>query len=412
MKSSGSGLLGLSANLSLWSPLISPETQAMQTPKSIIGSYGIWASQLASDPASLSFRNERFTNLESWKLQARQQTDHCIAAPELDPSLTVREIASYTFDGIQVEELEWSLPYGNPTRALLLHPSGAGPWPGILALHDHGGNKYLGWRKIARSNKAVPDFIKEHQDHYYGGVAWANELAKMGYAVLVHDAFTFGSRRVLPENVEGIEWGMPEIPPFNPDKEDLNYISGYNNWAAAHEHVLSKSLFCAGTTWPGVFLKEDQIALDILSNRSEVDANNLGCCGLSGGGLRTVYLGGLDDRIKCAIAVGFMSTWNDFLLYKSYTHTWMLYAPLLPNYLDFPEILGLRTPLPTMVLNNREDQLFTLEEMETSDKILKEVFVKAGASEKYQCNFYNGPHKFDQEMQQDAFQWFNRWLKN
>jgi len=35
-----------------------------------------------------------------------------------------------------------------------------------------------------------------HQDQYYGGMAWANELARRGYVVLVHDTFTFGSRRM------------------------------------------------------------------------------------------------------------------------------------------------------------------------------------------------------------------------
>jgi hypothetical protein len=106
-----------------------------------------------------------------------------------------------------------------------------------------------------------------------------------------------------------------------------------------------------------------------------------------------------------------MTTWRDCLLNKSYTHTWMLYVPLLPNELDFPEILGLRVPLPTMVLNNRQDRLFTLSEMERADEILAQVYAKAGAPERYRCGFYDGPHKFDLEMQADAFAWFDRWLK-
>ena len=162
---------------------------------------------------------------------------------------------------------------------------------------------------------------------------------------------------------------------------------------------MSKSLFCGGTTWPGVTFAEDQKALDILCARAEVDASRVGCCGLSGGGLRTDYLAGLDHRIACAVSVGFMSTWKDFLLNKSYTHTWMVYAPLLPRYLDFPEILGIRVPLPTMVLFDREDQLYTLPEMQQADEILQEVFAKANASDRYSGKFYPGEHKFDAEMQ-------------
>lgn len=105
-----------------------------------------------------------------------------------------------------------------------------------------------------------------------------------------------------------------------------------------------------------------------------------------------------------------MSTWRDYLLHKSFTHTWMVYVPLLPRAMDYPEILGLRVPLPTMVLNDIDDQLFTMPEMERADRMLATVYQKAGAPERYQCSFYPGPHKFDLEMQKEAFGWLDKWL--
>src|SRR5215469_2102303 len=104
--------------------------------------------------------------------------------------------------------------------------------------------------------------------------------------------------------------------------------------------------------------------------------------------MRTVFLGGLDDRIRCAIAVGFMTTWRDFLLDKCFTHTWMTYVPNLPKDLDFPEILSLRAPAATMVLNCNEDPLYTVPEMKRADAILGGTFQHAGAADKYRCNFY------------------------
>jgi dienelactone hydrolase len=189
-------------------------------------------------------------------------------------------------------------------------------------------------------------------------------------------------------------------------------IEAYNRWAGQHEHIMAKSLFSAGTTWPGVFFAEDKKALDILCARPDVDASRIGCGGLSGGGMRTVFMGGLDDRIKCAVCVGFMTTWQDFALNKSYTHTWMTYVPVLPNELDFPEILGLRAPLPTLVLNDSDDSLYTLPEMNRAEKILGQVYKKAGASDHFRCSYYPGPHKFDASMQTEAFGWFDRWLKS
>ena len=40
-----------------------------------------------------------------------------------------------------------------------------------------------------------------HQQDYYSGFAWANEIAKRGYVVLVSDAFHFASRRVMMVDV-------------------------------------------------------------------------------------------------------------------------------------------------------------------------------------------------------------------
>ena len=88
----------------------------------------------------------------------------------------------------------------------------------------------------------------------------------------------------------------------------------------------------------------------------------------------------------------------------------MTYAPLLPRYLDFPEILGLRAPLPTMVQNCVDDALYTVPEMERADQILASVFARAGEPDHYRGQLYPGKHKFDAEMQRDAFAWFERWL--
>jgi hypothetical protein len=88
----------------------------------------------------------------------------------------------------------------------------------------------------------------------------------------------------------------------------------------------------------------------------------------------------------------------------------MIYVPQLPHDFDYPEILGLRVPLPTLVLNDIDDQLFTLPEMERADRILAAVYAKADASARYRCSFYPGPHKFDRAMQTEAFAWFDQWL--
>lgn len=376
---------------------------------SIIGQYGPWAMQRqANTLPSLSFRNARFSNLKSWKKLAKTQTLSRMGYQAIPGTPEVKVIEQFNYDGLHIEKLSWQLPYGRPTEAILLKPANAsGKLPGILALHDHGGNKYFGTHKITKTADTQHPMMLEHQQEYYGGKAWANEIAKQGYVVLVPDSFTFASRRVMLQDVpSALRRNLNDDVP-----EKQENIDAYNQWASNHEHIMAKSLFSAGTSWPAVFFAEDQKALDVLCARPEVEASKVGCAGLSGGGLRTVYLAGLDERIQCAIPVGFMTTWADFCLHKSYTHTWMTYVPMLPNELDFPEILGLRTPLPTLVLNDSEDTLYTLPEMQRADEMLHAVYSKAKAAERYHCSFYPGPHKFDVAMQQEAFAWFERWLR-
>ena len=72
---------------------------------------------------------------------------------------------------------------------------------------------------------------------------------------------------------------------------------------------------------------------------------------------------------------------------------------------------GLLSPLATLVLNDSDDELYTLSEMKRAEGILGEVFKKANAADRFKCSYYPGPHKFDKKMQAEAFGWFDRWLK-
>ncbi|HMC12214.1 MAG TPA: prolyl oligopeptidase family serine peptidase, partial [Pirellulaceae bacterium] len=296
----------------------------------MVGSYGPWLSDkvLGDGPARLSFRTGKWKSLDEWRSDARARVWECMAPVDLSGQPEVRVDSTHEFDGLVIECLSWQLPGGPRTEAVFLKPAGANQrLPAILGLHDHGGNKFLGWRKIARTDDKPSAIVATHQERYYGGVAWANEIAKRGYAVLVHDTFPFASRRVRVSEVsERVRQGG-----VDPELDDEEGIKKYNAFASAHEHIMEKSLISAGTTWPGVYVVEDQRALDVLCARPDVDPKRVGCAGLSGGGMRTVFLGGLDDRIRCAVAVGFMTTWREFLLDKCFTHTWMTYVPLLPR---------------------------------------------------------------------------------
>jgi len=377
----------------------------------MVGPYGPWlADQVLGDgPARYSLRTNQGLTVGQWRSLARRRLLECMAPVDLGGKPEVRVDKTTPYDGLDIQFLSWQLKGGPRTEAVFLKPAGAtGPLPGILALHDHGGLKYLGWRKIVRTDDATWPIVLKHQDADYGGTAWANEIAKRGNAVLVHDTFPFGSRRVKVADVSD----RIQRKGVDPEPTDEAGIAAYNQWAGQHETEMEKSLISAGTTWPGVYVVEDQRALDVLCSLPGVDSCRLGCAGLSGGGMRTVFLAGLDDRIRCSVAVGFMTTWRDFLLDKCFTHTWMAYVPLLLRDLDFPEILALRAPAATMVMACTEDPLYTLAEVKRADAMMAEIFKIAGVPDRYKFNYYPGGHKFDRPMQADAFAWFDKHLKD
>ena len=49
--------------------------------------------------------------------------------------------------------------------------------------------------------------------------------------------------------------------------------------------------------------------------------------------------------------------------------------------------------------------------MQRADAMVAETFRRANAADKYRSIYYDGGHKFDLEMQKDAFDWLDRFLK-
>ncbi|WP_228713794.1 hypothetical protein [Arundinibacter roseus] len=135
-----------------------------ESPKSIAGLYGPWAAGLRADPPMLSLRAMPRKKLTSWKKQAVAKVKELVASPPMGNTPAVTVLKKYIYDGLEIEELSWQLPYGRPTQALLLKPQGVQEaLPGILALHDHSGEKYYGYQKITRTTDAQDLHMREHQ---------------------------------------------------------------------------------------------------------------------------------------------------------------------------------------------------------------------------------------------------------
>ena len=379
--------------------------------------YDLVSSELNRHEPGLSYLAQDWPEREVWRTRAKAKVYELLAFDPPDVPLRAATNAQREMDGLVIEEISYDQPYGPRTEGLFMYLADHhGPLPAIVALHDHGGFKALGKEKIVDLPDEL-DYIREHKEQSYGGRGWATDAARRGYAVLAVDVFLFGSRKVEVEDLspEVLEWyeqsvGVDRALLLEGDRVSRGWVEAYNHLAGHHEHLMAKTLLTAGTTWPGVFTFDDRRSVDYLLTRPEVDPNRIGCGGLSGGGLRTIFLAGLDDRIRCAVCVGFMSTFAELLRDCCRRHTWMLYVPRLARYLDLPDLMALRAPLPLMVQYNEGDELYTLKGQRDAHVRIDAIYRKMDAANRYSGRFYPGPHKFDVEMQGDAFAWFDRWL--
>jgi dienelactone hydrolase len=307
-------------------------------------------------------------------------------------------------DGIHGEEVSWSVGYGPRTKAYLLRPADAsGPLPGVLALHDHGGFKYMGREKIADGPDGMPEEVRGLRERLYSGRAFANDLARRGFVVLVPDVFLWGSRGFSLETMTAA-LGQG-------DRTAREEVTRYNELAGRHEPVVEKYLRVLGTTLSGVISFEDRIAARYLTSRPEVRAGGIGCVGLSGGGLRAGLLHATADPIRASVVVGMMSTYSGLLDHNVVSHTWMLYPGDWSRHGDYPDLVACRAPLPLLVQYDRDDSLFTMEGMQGAHERLQRCYATAGAPKAYTGQFYPGPHKFDTEMQEAAFAWLKQELR-
>ena len=341
-----------------------------------------------------------------------------LSLPGFDDTALPKDIRierTWKKDGVEGIEYSWDVGYGPRTFAWLLRPEGAqGPLPGILALHDHGGFKTLGKEKIADGPDKMMADLNNFRRQYYGGRAFATELARKGFTVLVPDVFMWSSRKHSPDNfapqakrmAAALELSGSLGTGWTPEIRQYEYAAGQT------ERYLDQYLRLAGTNMAAVVSHEDRLSANFLVSLEQyTQKGGIGCVGLSGGGARSSLLQGTCTHIRAAVVVGMMSTYREILTRYIETHTNILFPEGLADFGDWPDVAGARSPSPLMVLYDREDQIFPLEGMQAADRRLTEIYTKSGAKDNYHGEFFPGQHKFDVEMQEIAFQWLKTKLQ-
>ncbi|HLV00100.1 MAG TPA: alpha/beta hydrolase family protein, partial [Acidobacteriota bacterium] len=336
----------------------------------------------------LSYLTGNYSSPDAYRRIVREKTFELFHydPPAVNPEPEIVQRWEYD-DYIQERVLFNTVPWFRIPAYVLIPRGYSGPRPGIVDLHSHGGLFVFGKEKVMPMPEGDHPSISEYRRRNYDGRSTSLELCRRGYVVVSIDCFYFGERRSLFDDDEAnYGWDRSRY-----SQDDVQYL---NRRSARGEGILACSLYWAGTTWQGIAHIDDIRTVDYLVSRPEVDPERIGCLGISMGGDRTDYLAGLDDRIRCAVSIGWMSTLRPMIRNHVLTHSFMHFLPGLTHYIDLPDLLGCMVPKPLMVQYCSQDALYPLEGMEESAEKLAAIYSKANAADNFRAEFYDRPHIF------------------
>jgi len=355
----------------------------------------------------MDYAHKRGMSLKEWRARGRAELERALSYSPKPVPLDIQVHNVEKRDGYELRVISFAGSAHYRIPAYLLVPTGRpGPFPAAVALHDHGGWFFHGKEKLV-TTKGEHVALKDFRAQYYGGRAFAEELARRGFVVIVPDAFYWGERRLQYQNPPpDLRKRLDSLDPAS-----VEYVRTMNTYLRERNNELNTWLSFSGTSWMGIVAHDDRRSVDLLASLPEVDPNRIGCVGLSGGGYRSTYLTGLDSRIRASVIVGWMTSLPTTLDISYSVHSGLFDAFGVHANLDHPDIASLAAPdCAIFVQNCARDRLFTRAGMDSAVQKIRTVFADQKQDHRFNAKFYDVPHQFNAQMQDDAFAWLEKWL--
>jgi dienelactone hydrolase len=257
--------------------------------------------------------------------------------------------------------------------ALLLVPAArAGRVPAILWLHS-----------------STPDKTQVIIPGTNGGTESLGEaFVRAGYAVLAPDAYWHGDR-VATGPSGAAETGRTE-------QEDLHKLD----------------LWLGRTLW-GMFVRDDQVALDYLCSRPEVDASRVGATGMSMGSTRAWWLAAVDERVAAVVAVACLTRYQNLIAHGELRQHGVYYFVYgLLKHFDTEGVLSLVAPRPFLALTGELDAGSPADGVRALEAAVGGTYRALGAGERFRSVLYPEiGHTYTPAMRAEMLAWFGRWLR-
>lgn len=212
--------------------------------------------------------------------------------------------------------------------------------------------------------------------------------AKAGYAVLAPDAAWYGGRATRGPS------GTAEAGRL------------------AQDALFKYHLWMGRTLW-GMFVRDDQVALDYLCTRPEIDAKRIGATGMSMGSTRSWWLAALDDRIACAVGVACLTRYQNLIAHGQLRQHGIYYFSFgLLEHFDSEAVIALIAPRPFLALTGDLDAGSPADGVLEIEKQTSKVYTTVGAKDHFRSVLYKDVgHVYTAEMRKEMLAWFAKHLK-
>ena len=270
--------------------------------------------------------------------------------------LNKKETGTIQLKGYTIKNITFQTRPGIYATANLYIPEGNGPFPGVINMVGH-------WPK----GKIDPA----------GQQAVGHTLALNGYVCLSVDPWGAGERAT--------NHGVFEY----------------------HGANLGASLMNIGESLMGIQITDNMRGIDLLCSLNYVDPKNIGATGASGGGNQTMWLAAVDERVKAAVPVVSVGTFESYIMQSN------CICELLIDGLTFTEEAGVLALANSIMLCNhlKDAATFLPAQMMRSFNNAQPVFRMMGVTGNISNKIFDLTHGYMAEDREAMLGWFDLHLK-
>ena len=332
---------------------------------------GLWREYAATE-RSLAFKAESVSEAFEWQASLRNKLTILMGGfPSQACDLAPKVLETYQEDGFTCEQIAIQTLPGEYMPCWVLIPSSRNSTrlKPVIALHGHG--TWGGSAIIKTPDDPLGAELNQKLNYDYAG-----QLAKRGYLVFVPELRGFGQRLEDPDLREG----------------DLQWISSC--------YAVSVNALLLGKTLLGLRVNDIMRLIDYIRSRPESMTDTLGCVGLSGGGMLTLFTTALDQRITCAVVSGYFNTFRDSIM--AVRHCLCNFVPGIVQVAEMVDIAGLVAPRPLLIETGTQDPIFPTAATQKAYKGLQQIYTFFNANQNLDIDIFEAEHAWSGAK---AYEW-------